>query len=155
MKQKKKYQRINKNKTTITLMQYYNFALWLPVILPLFLWSSGISPANGKWFFNLVTFGVLQYIAFAGWTIYKYFGASSLQLKKISFSAPISFPPFYAVGFILAYMVSDFTLPGIDTVMVAVSLSLLAIPVGYCYVVMVHLSAWLLQEIGVIRREFV
>lgn len=155
MKQKKKYQPINKKKTTITLMQYYNFALWSPAFLPILLLASGALSASGGWFFYLVALGVPQYVAFALWTIYKYFGATSLHIKKISFAAPISFPPFYAAGFVLAYMISDFTLPGIDTVMVAISLGLLSIPVGYFYVVVIHSLAWLLQEIGVIRKEFV
>ncbi len=160
MKNKKK--NIFPKNYTISLMQFYYVALWLPVIIPLFLWGLGIYPVDRKFmgntkfpvFLYLVLFGVLQYIVFALWTLYKYRGVNTLMLGKISFTTPISFAPFYGIGFILAHMMANFLLPSVDLIAMALVLSLLSIPVGYFYVVMVKILEWFLQKIGFIRKEY-
>ncbi len=147
---------------TFTLMQFYQFALWLPIILPLVLWGSGHYPVDRKFanntpfpiFFNLITFGIIQYFVFALWMLYKYRGASSLLIRQISFAAPMSFAPFYVIGFLLAYMLSSFTMIGIDTVLISLVLGLISIPVGYFYVLAVRLLEWILIKTGFIQREF-
>lgn len=162
MKKRKKYRSISKFDITFTLMQFYHFALWLPVILPVVMWSFGHYPVDRRFahntpfpiFFNLITFGVIQYIVFAFWMLYKHRGASSLLLRQISFAAPMSFAPFYVIGFLLAYMLSSFTIIGIDTVLIALVLGLISIPVGYFYVLAVRVLEWILIKTGFIKREF-
>lgn len=162
MKSRKKYRSIRKDSFTFSLMQFYHFALWLPVILPVVMWSFGHYPVDRKFinntpfpvFANLIIFGVVQYTVFALWTLYKYRGASSLLLRQISFTIPMSFAPFYAIGFLLAYMLSSFTMIGIDTVLIALVLGLISIPVGYCYVISVRILEWVLIKTGFINREF-
>lgn len=162
MKSRKKYRSIRKDNFTFTLMQFYHFALWLPVILPVVMWSFSYYPVDRKFvhdtpfpiFFNLIIFGVVQYTVFALWTLYKYRGATTLILRQISFTMPMSFAPFYAIGFLLAYMLSGFTIIGIDTILIALVFGLLSIPVGYFYVLTVRILEWILTKTGFIKREF-
>lgn len=148
-----KFKDSERKKIKITLRQYYFFALWLPVIFsPIFL-AYFVRDIKTN-FFALATFGIIQYVVFALWSLFKYQGATAEELKKFSLSAPFSFVPFYAAGFILTYVLVNIDIPRLDVFAMALVLSLICVPVGKFYVLIANIIAKILEKIGFIEREF-
>ena len=156
MKYKEKI-KSDKKRITIRLRQYYFLALFLPVVLPPFLFVYPLHNNSGNELpilFYAVIFGMIQYIVFALWSLFKYRGATPSELRAFSFKAPIAFIPFYAVGFILANIISSFELPSFDSMLILLVLSLLCIPIGYFYVALAHLLGRILEKTGFIEQEY-
>ncbi len=157
MKYKEKLNGPKREKTTISLRQYYFLALWLPIVIPPFLFVYPLHNTTRSQFsflFYGVIFGMIQYVVFVLWSLFKYRVATTKELKAFSFKAPISFIPFYAVGFILANMISNIAPPGLDSLLIILVLSLLCIPIGYFYVALAHIIGRLLEKIGFIEEEY-
>ncbi|MEZ5690698.1 MAG: hypothetical protein R3D71_03405 [Rickettsiales bacterium] len=160
-KKKKKYNTIYCKEPILSLRQYYHLAIWLPIVVPLLLWAIGMRPVNqelfqtgnSSTFFYLVVFGVIQYFIFACWSIFKYRGASALELKKVAFAAPIAFVPYYAFGFLIIYTIANFDLPGFPVFLVVILLSVVCLPVGYLYVGLSKIIQMILERTGVINQE--
>jgi len=153
----KKYRDRDKDRITISLMQYYYIAFWMPIFLPPFIFVYSIARPHFTTLsplFYSVVFGTAQYVPFALWNIFKFRNAVTRDLYEFSFKAPIAFVPFYATGFLLAHMYSSITLPSIDSILILLVFSLLSVPVGYFYVALAHLIARFLQKIGFIEQEF-
>jgi hypothetical protein len=143
----------DRKKITITLRQYYYFALWLPVVFPPFLLVYSlhdIKTSNFSGAFSGGLFGVIQYVVFALWNLFKYREAPLGELRGFSFKAPFSFIPFYAVGFVLINMIANIAIPDFDVILVVLSLSLLCVPIGYFYVLLSYIIERILEKIGFI-----
>jgi hypothetical protein len=152
----RKSKKNNRKRVTITLRQYYYVALWLPIIFPPFLLiyslhDIGISSSHKS--FSAGLFGIIQYIIFALWNIFKYRDAVAWELKQFAFKAPFYFIPFYAIGFIVIYMIMNIDIPRYDVILVAMSLSLLCVPVGYLYVFLSYIIELILEKIGFIKED--
>ncbi|MEQ1705931.1 MAG: hypothetical protein ABL867_08195 [Rickettsiales bacterium] len=141
---------------TISLRQYYYLALLFPLVFPPFLFFP--LPETNKEgmpiLFYLVVFGIIQYVIFMVWSLFKYRGAVAKELQEFSYLAPFYFIPFYAVGFILGIMLSNISPPGIDMFLMMLVTCLLSIPVGYCYVTLAHIIGRILEKIGFIEKEY-
>ncbi len=157
MKFIKKYKQRDKDRITISLLQYYYVIFWMPVFLPPFIFVYSIAKPHfttlSPLFYGVV-FGTIQYIPFALWNIFKFRNAVTRDLYEFSYKAPIAFVPFYAAGFMIAHMYSSISLPSIDSILILLVFSLLSIPVGYFYVALAHLIARFLEKIGFIEQEF-
>lgn len=140
-----------RKRKTISSRQYYYFALWLPVFFPPFLLFKPWHEMQLN-LFNLVVFGIIQYVIFALWSMFKYRGATIGELKRFPVTAPLLFVPFYAAGFILIYIYNY--LPRFDVLMMVLVLSLISIPVGYVYVFLFHVVEIMLKKSGVIQDDF-
>lgn len=160
MRKKKKTNR-NKNKRfQISLKQYYFFAIWLPVILPPFLWVYPLRNmfTGGSQFslaFYGAVFGIVQYIPFALWNIFKFWYSDPREMKQFTATAPFSFVPFYAAGLLVIYTLSNMQLPSIDTFLVTIILSLASILFAYFYIILSAIIEFFLKKTGFIREEFI
>ena len=153
-----KEEKINRKKVKISLRQYYYFALWLPVIFPSFsfLLIYHIPDIQTVDFlFYGVLFGIVQYVVFALWTVFKYRGAVIRELKQFSYTAPFSFIPFYAAGFLLVSVFTHGGIPSIDSIFITLVFSLICIPVGYFYIVLAYIIELIMEKIGFIEEEFI
>ncbi len=143
-------------KKTLTLRQYYHLALLLPLAFPPFLFFPlpETSKEGMPIIFYLFVFGVIQYVVFLFWVLFKYRGAVAKELKDFSLVAPLYFVPFYAVGFVLGNMLASISPPSFESVLMVLVPALVSIPIGYCYVTAAHLIGRILEKIGFIRKEY-
>ena len=141
----------------ISLRQYYFFAIWLPIIVPVVLLYR-VYPLGEEteidyfsmMFVSAVPFYGVQYLVFLAWIIYKHRKATTNTLREFSLIAPFYFLPFELASIIFAMLLSYI---GNDLYDFMFIITICIIVFGYFYVGIAHALGFILTKIGFIKPD--
>lgn len=144
----------------VSFRQYYFFAIWLPIVLPLVIMNF-LGVEYKSQFDFLYLYGVFPYILFGLFVIYKHNNSEAEKLGKFSSVAPLYFLLFYFVFFTLSplFHSKSYTeiISFIEGIRSMFLLSIYTFPfvifVGYFYVGLVYALYFILRDIGFIKLD--
>lgn len=145
----------------ITLRQYYFFAIWLPIIVPLVLLNV-LGVDYKSQLIILGFYGVVPYIIFTIWAILKYRSSPTEELREFGMVAPLQFGVAYIVQVILVIactaiyytnLSNDYIYMFFWLIFMTAVVMFIVIPTAYFYVAIANGLAFILQKIGFIKPE--
>ncbi len=140
-------------KNNFSLRQYYLFALLFPIIMSplLFVWVPFPKCFLSLLYILIIT-GVAPYAMAAGWiwSKYKKVEFKAIELRNLSFMAPLLFVFFYDSVFLGRIYTSEGSIE-FNLIGGTVLLSIVLLAVCYIYVILINIIGFMLLKTGTVR----